>query len=233
MPVVPLRVLARGSGGRWLKFSEEFRARAHLLKDSHKTISTCAEQFYTQWQSQLQYLYSHLTPAEKTAVDKHLPPAPPPAPQKKSRSKKIKFETVEQAPPPIPGDILAKAMYEGLLETAYDVYSIYARTAEEAAATGKRPPRKKDGIFYEVVYDPDNKKMLAKFEELPRQAKLCLTTLLAKQKEGITLDQPTAESIIEEIKAQLKTKQEPWRVFKFYQTKFVQLDLLRVRNGAQ
>ena len=231
MPVA-MRVLARGSGGRWLKFSEEFRARAHLLKEMHNTIVTTDQAFGVVWGSKLQYLYDHLTPDEKAAVDKRLPPPAPVVLPKKSRSKKIKFETIEQAPPPLPTDVLAHAMFEGLLETAYDVYAIYARTKEEAIATGKRPPRKKDGVFYEIVYDAGNKKHAAAFEELPRQAKLCLLTLQAKQKEGVTLDQPTAESFIEEIRAELKTKQEPWRVFKFYQTKFVQLDLLRVRNGA-
>jgi hypothetical protein len=224
-----LRVLARGSGGRWIKFSEEFRARAHLLKESHWTIVTTPQGFANAFGSDIHRTYEKLSEEERAAVDKYLPPIPPP---KKSKAKKMKFETAPAAPPPLPTDILAAAMFEGLLEIAYDVYSIYARTKEEAIATGKRPPRKKDGVFYEVIYDAANAKHAAAFGELPRQAKLCLLTLQAKQKEGTTLDQPTAELIIEDLKFQLKTKQEPWRVFKFYQTKFVQLDLLRIRNGA-
>lgn len=227
----PMRVLARGSGGRWLKFSEEFRARAHLLKESHPNIVTCAQAFGVRYATELTYIYDHLTPQEKEAVQRHLPP-PKPVPQAKKSKKKIDFKVNGTEHYPIPSDTLAHALFEGLLETAYDVYSIYARTAEEAALTGKRPPRKKDGIYYEVVYDPSNKKHAEKFDALPRQAKLCLTTLLAKQKEGIDLNQVDCEKFINEIKVELKTKQDPWRVFKFYQTKLVSLDLLRVRSGT-
>lgn len=68
---------------------------------------------------------------------------------------------------------------------------------------------------------------------MPRQAQLLYNALsqlqLKNKAEFVTLLE--AEAAVTALKEELKTKQDPWRVFKFYQSQFIQKDLLRITNG--
>lgn len=70
-------------------------------------------------------------------------------------------------------------------------------------------------------------------EGMPRQAVLIFEAMTALQKkrkvEFLTLLEAEAE--VTSLKEALKTKQDPWRVFKFYQSQFIQKGLLRITNG--
>lgn len=99
--------------------------------------------------------------------------------------------------------------------------------AAVATAPGEEPKQsKKETQVYRFKPKGDVK-------DMPRQAQLLfnsLTALQVKNKaEFISLLE--AEAAVTALKEELKTKQDPWRVFKFYQSQFIQKDLLRITSG--
>lgn len=93
-------------------------------------------------------------------------------------------------------------------------------------APGEEKKQAKREVEYEVL-----KAKGKVLEVLPRQAQLLYTSLLAAfQRAGKALSLAEAEQIVIGLKEELKTKQDPWRVFKFYQAKLISLDLLRIRG---
>lgn len=108
----------------------------------------------------------------------------------------------------------------------------HAQAADPVTGQPKVVKVKKEAT-YEVLYDPKNKAHAKKLESLPRQAQLLVTALSAEAaKTSAVLSLGAAESLVVGLREQLKTKQDPWRVFKFYQAKFISLDLLRLKTEA-
>jgi|TARA_R110000787_G_scaffold196152_3_gene307440 hypothetical protein len=205
MSFAPFKIIALSQSENWMRFREEFQARAFFLTENHHQIFSSSAA-----------LLRELGPIRmRNAVElleEKLRPYYP--------KKTWKFTTASD-------EDVAEVLFTGLLDVAYDMYAIYARTTEEAKETGLRMPRKKDGNSYEILWKGKKDKA---FNTLPRQARLILEFFKEKQDAGIRLDQVSAEKLIEEIRGQLKTKQGPWRVFKFYQARLIQGDFLRLRN---
>lgn len=68
-------------------------------------------------------------------------------------------------------------------------------------------------------------------ENLPKQAISMIEIILEDGRERFTEDEMKAVIAEGAAAGQLKTKQDPWRIFQYYRPKLIQYDVLRQTNG--
>lgn len=101
-------------------------------------------------------------------------------------------------------------------------------TSEELEAKSDvRPDPKKtkrEATVYEILWDGKSD-----LKDLPRQARVCLEGLHRYKQQKYKLTVQAVEDCVKGLAAELKTKQDPVRVFKFYQSKLISLGLIRMK----
>jgi len=113
----------------------------------------------------------------------------------------------------------------GLLQqTTPNPFIVNCETGEEIRQhNGKRA-----SMVYEPLYDPSNAEHAAAFKGLPKQAKLCLLVIIELVEKHRHVGNDLLYKELYKRAVELKTKQDPWRVFKYYQAKLIELGLLRL-----
>ena len=86
-------------------------------------------------------------------------------------------------------------------------------------------------LIYTCQYTfKDGDKLKDSYEGLPHQAKVCLQIIHQLEETNQFVDSRLLERELNKRGDELKTKQNPWRILKYYQARMIEVDLLRLRQ---
>jgi hypothetical protein len=89
-----------------------------------------------------------------------------------------------------------------------------------------RSVRQPRGVTYEMVGTKETR--AASAAKLPPQARYALAILELDGTESVS--EARAMELIAEHKDQLRTKQDPWRIFQYYRPRMIESDILRMKS---
>lgn len=129
--------------------------------------------------------------------------------------------------------IVAQKLWPVIMQTSKNPFST-AEGDEDSGKTGKRA-----SLRYYCLWSEADAKLMAVFKTLPRQAQVCLVILhdlcypdgRAGSDVSATISNEVLEKELNRRHGELKTKQDPWRIFKYYQAKMIGEGLIQLRRA--